>query len=122
MMLLVLLFMLSTGWHDRHGEQLPLPVAEVSVPEVLPQHHHHHEATLTDATNLYRVCTSRPQRVLPTHGSNSERTVSPCHLSRRRIVEPLKFRHDGRRRLESAPFCRSASCDYYVYALRHIIR
>ena len=32
-----------------------------------PQHHHHQEATLTDATSLYRVCSSRPQRILPTH-------------------------------------------------------
>ena len=36
----------------------------------------HHEATLTDATSLYRVCSSRPQRILPTHVSKTERTVN----------------------------------------------
>ena len=84
--------------------------------------HHHHEATLTDATSLYRVCSSRPQRLLPTHGSKTERTASPCGFVRRNIVKPFHFLHDSRRRQETAPYCLSASCLYYVIALRHIIR
>lgn len=91
--------------------------AQMSAPK-----HHHHEATLTDATSLYRVCSSRPQRLLPTHGSKTERTASPCGYVRRNIVKPLHFLHDSRRRMETAPFCLSASCLYYVIALRHIIR
>ena len=87
-----------------------------------PQKQHHHEATLTDATSLYRVCSSRPQRLLPTHGSNSERTANPCGFVQRHIVKPLHFLHDSRRRLETAPYSLSASCLYYVIALRHIIR
>ena len=91
--------------------------AQMSAPK-----RHHHEATLTDATSLYRVCSSRPQRLLPTHGSKTERTASPCGYVRRNIVKPLHFLHDSRRRMETAPFCLSASCIYYVIALRHIIR
>ena len=87
-----------------------------------PQKHHQHEATLTDATSLYRVCSSRPQRLFPTQGSKTERTAHPCGFVRRHIVKPLQFLHDSRRRLETAPFCLSASCLYYVIALRHIIR
>ena len=89
---------------------------------ITPQDTRHHEATLTDATSLYRVCSSRPQRLLPTHGSKTERTANPCGFVRRHIVKPLHFLHDSRRRLETAPFCLSASCLYYVIALRHIIR
>ena len=87
-----------------------------------PQKHQHHEATLTDATSLYRVCSSRPQRLLPTHGSKTERTANPCGFVRRHIVKPLQLLHDSRRRQETAPFSLSASCLYYVIALRHIIR
>ncbi|MBR1389641.1 MAG: hypothetical protein IJ569_08485 [Prevotella sp.] len=87
-----------------------------------PQKHQHHEATLTDATSLYRVCSSRPQRLLPTQGSKTERTANPCGFVRRHIVKPLQFLHDSRRRLETAPFSLSVSCHYYVIALRHIIR
>ena len=89
-----------------------------------PQHQHHQEATLTDASQLYRICSSRPQRILPTQGSKSERTITPFgNLAiRHHNVKPLYSHYDSRCRLETAPFCMSASCDYYVIALRHIIR
>lgn len=88
-----------------------------------PQRQQPHEATLTDATQLYRICSSRPQRILPTQGARSNRTVTPAfNFVRQHIVKPLHSFYDSRCRLESAPFCLSASCDYYVIALRHIIR
>lgn len=90
---------------------------------IAPQQQHPHEATLTDATQLYRVCSSRPQRILPTQGARNERTLTPAiRLVRQYILKPLHSYHDSRCRTESAPFSLSASCDYYVIALRHIIR
>ena len=92
---------------------------------VAPQQHQPRmEATLTDATQIYRICNSRPQRVVPTQGSKTERTVTPfgSFVIRQHIVKPLNSYYDSRCRLETAPFCMSASCDYYVIALRHIIR
>ncbi|MBR3522040.1 MAG: hypothetical protein IKN75_05880 [Prevotella sp.] len=90
---------------------------------MVPQQQQPHEATLTDATQLYRVCTSRPQRLLPTQGSRSERFLTPAiKLVRQYILKPLHSHHDSRCRMESAPFALSASRDYYVIALRHIIR
>ena len=89
---------------------------------VTPQRQQHHEATLTDATQLYRICSSRPQRILPTQGSRSVRTLTPAFNLIRHIAKPLHSYCDSRCRQESAPFCLSASCDYYVIALRHIIR
>ena len=109
------------GWQEEgYAQETELEQRDASV--VTPQDTRHHEATLTDATNLYRVCSSRPQRLIPTHGSNTERTVTPCGFVRSHLVKPLHFLHDSRRRLETAPFCLSASCLYYVIALRHIIR
>jgi len=91
---------------------------------LIPQHEHHQEATLTDASQIYRICSSRPQRILPTQGSKTERTITPhgSFAIRRHKVKPLYSYYDSRCRLETAPFCMSASSDYYVIALRHIIR
>ena len=41
-----------------------------------PQHQHQQEATLTDASQIYRICSSRPQRVLPTQRSKTERSIA----------------------------------------------
>ena len=98
------------------------PVSKVFNIGVKPRNDSRHEATLTDASTLYRVCSSRPQRLIPSHGSKTERTVHPSGCVRRHIVKPLQSVYDSRRRLETAPFCLSASCLYYVIALRHIIR
>ena len=122
LLLLAVLLTVHYSWQDNDCTQ------EIEVQEqrdatvVTPQDSRHYEATLTDATSLYRVCSSRPQRILPTHASKTERTASPCGFVRRHIVKPLHFLHDSRRRMETAPFCLSASCLYYVIALRHIIR
>lgn len=89
---------------------------------VTQQQNQHHEATITDSTLLYRICSSRPQRILHTQGSRSERLLTPVFNSVwRYIVKPLHSYFDSRCRMESAPFCLSSSCDYYVIALRHII-
>ena len=88
-----------------------------------PQKQHHHEATLSDASQLYRICSSRPQRIMPSHGSKTERTTTPCgSWLRRTIVKPQNPVYDSRCRLETAPFCLAALRNYYVIALRHIIR
>lgn len=91
---------------------------------LVPQHQHHQDATLTDASQIYRICSSRPQRILPTQGAKTERSVTPFGslAFRHHNVKPLYSYYDSRCRQETAPFCLSASCDYYVIALRHIIR
>lgn len=47
-----------------------------------PQHRHHQEATLTDASQIYRICSSRPQRILPTQAQRRK------ELPRRLAVLP----------------------------------
>lgn len=122
MSLIVVLLTLLTNWQ---GKEVSCPLEQPQQPSasvVTPQHPRHHEATLTDASSLYRICTTRPQRVIPTHGSNPQRSAGSCCSARRHIVKPLHYLHDSRRRLETAPYCLSASCKYYVIALRHILR
>jgi len=118
----VCLTVLVDGQEQESASRQSLPEQrESSV--MVPRQQQPHEATLTDATQLYRVCTSRPQRLLPTQGSRSERFMTPAiKLVRQYILNPLHSHHDSRCRMESAPFALSASRDYYVIALRHIIR
>ncbi len=112
-----------THWQGEEAVP-PAPQECQAEPSVMaPQRHQHQEATLTDATQLFRVCGSRPQRLIPTHGSKPGRPVTSFRAQPRvRIVPPLHSPHDSRCRLETAPHSLSASCDYYVIALRHIIR
>ena len=114
--------LLNWQYHDDATVTASYQHHESSV--LTPQHQHHREATLTDASQIYRICSSRPQRVLPTQGSKSERTITPFGSFgiRQHHVKPLYSNHDSRCRQETAPFCLSASSDYYIIALRHIIR
>ncbi len=111
------------NWQGRDDVLAPECQQRAESTVTTPQRQQPHEAVLTDATQLYRICSSRPQRLVPTQGSRSERTVAPLSgFARQHIVKPLHSYYDSRCRLESAPFCLLASRDYYVIALRHIIR
>ena len=112
-----------TNWQSKDDVPLQDYPSQSADAVMEPQQHRYHEATLTDATQLYRICSSRPQRISPTHGSKSEPSSSLCTgFAQRYIVKLPKFFHDYRLRLNTAPFRMSASRDYYVIALRHIIR
>jgi len=112
------------SWQNRYDATITVSCQQLESSVLAPQHHHHQEATLTDASQIYRICSSRPQRVLPTQGAKTERTITPFGsiAIRQHIVKPLHSYYDSRCRRETASFCLSASCDYYVIALRHIIR
>ena len=80
-------------------------------------------AVLSKSRGSYRLCNTRPQRLLPTSFTNFGKTQGKHGIhSFHRRSNPFKLHYDGRRRQETAPFCSAASCDYYVIALRRIIR
>ena len=112
------------NWQSKDGALIGIPLLPTESTVMTPLQQHHHEATLTDASQLYRVCSSRPQRILPSQGSKTERTITPFgnFALRQHIVKHFNSYYDSRSRQETAPFCMSASRDYYVIALRHIIR
>ena len=112
----------SLNRQDTQLVSLSTPATQQTEAVTSPQQQQHHEATLTDASQLYRICSLRTQRVLLSQAAKTSRTLSSDFaLARRHSVKPLHPYHDSRRRLESAPFCLSASRTYYVIALRHII-
>lgn len=112
------------NWQSKDDALAGIALQPMESTVMVPLQQHHHEATLTDASQIYRVCSSRPQRILPSQGSKTGRTITPfgSFANRQHQVTPLYSYYDSRCRLETAPFCLSASCDYYVIALRHIIR
>jgi hypothetical protein len=77
-------------------------------------------ATLTDASNIYRICNARPQRILPVYGTNSHQTASRMQSHYLLFVSNL-YSFTGKYSLREASFFTKASSRYYVYTLRHII-
>jgi hypothetical protein len=77
-------------------------------------------AMLSDAQDVYRVCSSRPQRLVPTYGP---RPVTYSNKPSRygSLRKPLLRQVRCAARQETAPFQTPSSCDYYVIALRRII-
>lgn len=83
---------------------------------------HSAEAVLSDAYDIYRICSSRPQRTLPSGASKPGRLLWE-HLQLFYYKSPGNILcGGGKARHERAPFATEAPCDYYVIALRHIIR
>ena len=68
----------------------------------------------------FRICNVRPQRLMPSQGSTHNRLTGRQSIPIHKRFSYL--RHDGRRRQETSPFRTFASSDYYVIALRHIVR
>ena len=78
-------------------------------------------ALITDTSQNIRLCNTRPQRILPSY------TTKPTHLLGRNTFQnkfySLHFRGIDRYLTKvTTPIPSSAACDYYVIALRQIIR
>lgn len=87
----------------------------------VPSENENGVAMIDDARCIYRLSNTRPQRLLPSHGSKPGKSTGRSFAVRRPHHKHFFFLHDGRRRLETAPFQSAASRDYYVFALRHIL-
>lgn len=78
-------------------------------------------ALITDTSQTVRLCNTRPQRILPTF------TAKPTHLLGQNMFHnkfySLHFQGiDRYLTTVTTPIPSSAACDYYVIALRQIIR
>lgn len=84
--------------------------------------HDHQEAVLTDGcSTANRICNSRPQRLLPSYGPLPNKISG--RISSNSYYKNKVKTYVGRYSLSaSMPFLLIAPCDYYVIALRHIIR
>lgn len=77
-------------------------------------------AILTDASNLYRICNTRPERIVQSIGTKIR--LAGKFLFYSFIKQPLHASHHREESPLTAYSLRAASCSYYVIALRHILR
>lgn len=78
-------------------------------------------AVLQDARLAYRLSNIRPQRLLPSSSNSGSRIFSRTAISYlSKFI--INLYYDGRRREETSPFRTFVSSDYYIIALRRIVR
>lgn len=75
-------------------------------------------ANIQDVQNIYRICNSRPQRVLSSFRTNKPMGKMPLFY---KYTKCIKSNTAGKFKLETAPYQTESVCDYYVIALRHIL-
>ena len=80
-------------------------------------------ALLTDASDIYRICSQRPQRLIHSQTPNQKRSSgkSNGYVHVNTHSSHKKF-FSSQSRMETAPFCFAASRQYYIIALRRILR
>lgn len=81
---------------------------------------HRSEATLNSSRDLFRVSVSRPQRLLPVYGSKNNRTLGKYQQQPKFNLLNISWLSYSRQALPAAMHG-SASCEYYVFALRRIL-
>ena len=113
-----------------HQDSLAVEAADAAhkkdrLAKVTP-HQQEQDAQLEDASNAaYRVCSSRPQRLLPSgniHGTPS--ASSRLLIHRIRFLSSLLSVIEGAKepfRQETAPIHFDVASKYYVICLRHLI-
>ena len=118
-LILYIIFLMSMVFSG-YGE-----VSAASISKVTP-HQQEQDAQLEDASNAaYRVCSSRPQRLLPNgniHGNPS--ASSRLLIHRIRFLSSLLSVIEGAKepfRQETAPIHFDVASKYYVICLRHLI-
>lgn len=75
-------------------------------------------ANIQDVQNIYRICNSRPQRVLSSFRTNKLTGKMPLLY---KYTKCIKSYTAGKFKLETAPYQTEVACDYYIIALRHIL-
>ena len=88
---------------------------------VVQQQGNSQEAVLTDASHLYRICNSRPQRLIPSWNLTFQGQQNKLLLYKTKFYESFLLNFRGRERLESAPIHFDVASRYYVICLRHLV-
>lgn len=88
------------------------------------QRENHGEAMVSDAQNLYRICNSRPQRIVPVWGADyapGQAQGRMSTLTNYKYFQFLQLLYRGAPREESAPIHFEVACRYYVICLRRLL-
>ncbi len=107
----------------QQAEQLEEPVQQRKdkLFAVVQQQDNGQEAVLTDASHLYRICNSRPQRLIPSWNLTLQDQQNKPLLYKTKFYESFLLNFRGKKRLESAPIHFDVASRYYVICLRHLV-
>ncbi len=116
--ILIIFLMLIVGQQETHAMTRPREKDKISV--VSKHNDTSKEAVLSDSLSLLRVCSTCPQRIIPVFVENTGKIFGRIvfYISKPQSCFLLM---GGSCRLETAPFQSQASCDYYIFALRHLL-
>lgn len=112
-----------------HQDSLAVEAADAAhkkdgLAKVTP-HQQEQDAQLEDASNAaYRVCSSRPQRLLPSGNMHGNQSASRLLSNRIHLLFTLLSVIEGAKepfRQETAPIHFDVASKYYVICLRHLI-
>lgn len=81
----------------------------------------HQAATITDASHLYRICNSRPGRLIPSWNLTFRGEQCKPSFYYNKFYESFLLNFRGRKRTESAPFHFDVASRYYIFCLRHLL-
>ena len=116
--ILIIFLMLIVGQQETHAVTRPCERDKMSV--VSKHNDTSKEAVLSDSLSLLRVCSTCPQRIIPVFVESTGKIFGRIVFY---ISKPQSYflQLGGCNRMETAPFQSQASCDYYVFALRHLL-
>ena len=98
--------------------QSDLPTGTIELPET---EHQHCEGVLSDSMSLWHLISNMPQRVSGNTVSCGHGRHSAITLRKRSQQQLYLIHYKADNRREPAPFAVSASCHYYIFALRRIL-
>lgn len=80
----------------------------------------HRESVLPDVHSIYRICSSRPERIVPTGGGHSGpsclRVTSPAGTMMQSVIFAVTLS-----RLSAVPVRHASPCRYYVFELGRML-
>ncbi len=89
--------------------------------QAIVQHEPEQKAVFTDNSSAYRICSARPQRIVPCGDITNNLHQTSKLPYRNKFYQLLLNTFRGRERLESAPIHFDVAGKYYVICLRHLI-
>ena len=84
------------------------------------EHQQRPQAIISDSSQTFRLCSSRPQRVIPAEYAKQVQRYS-FRLQSSNLEKTLSWYSYGRHHIKTSRLSLLFSCEYYVFALKHLL-
>ena len=79
------------------------------------------KATLTEGNSLARICSSRPERILPSFLTTNSQRHNIRHNNLFNLQKASFCQYRGLKAIISRRILAMPSCEYYILTLRHLL-